>query len=86
MKLPGLKARNPSSLQTRVITQTKYLPPPVQSALQNEISREPVGSEMERMREERNAHVALSLIHELDLCNEIFSPQVQDPPPTLFKI
>ncbi|KAG0641153.1 hypothetical protein HOY80DRAFT_1114330 [Tuber brumale] len=56
-------------------------PPPVfQSALGTEISSERVGTEMEEMLKGCNPHASLSLIHELDLYNEIFTPPTQDLP------
>ncbi|PWW79251.1 hypothetical protein C7212DRAFT_349211 [Tuber magnatum] len=50
------------------------------SALKTKISRERIGIEIEKMFKERNPHASLSLIHELDLYNEIFAPPNQDFP------
>ncbi|CAZ79882.1 unnamed protein product [Tuber melanosporum] len=46
----------------------------------SKISRERVGIEIEKMFKGCNPHASLSLIHELDLYNEIFAPPIQDLP------
>ncbi|PWW79197.1 hypothetical protein C7212DRAFT_340109 [Tuber magnatum] len=50
------------------------------SALKTKISRERVGMEIDGMFKGCNAHASLSLIHEVDLYNEIFAPPIQDLP------
>ncbi|RPB02316.1 hypothetical protein L873DRAFT_1802252 [Choiromyces venosus 120613-1] len=57
--------------------------PEIKSALKTKISRERVGIEIEKMLRGRNPHAALSLIHELDLYNEIFAPPVMQEDPVL---
>ncbi|RPA88476.1 hypothetical protein L873DRAFT_1849697 [Choiromyces venosus 120613-1] len=50
------------------------------SALKTKISNEHVGIEGKKMIKGCNPHASLSLIHEVDLYNEIFAPPIQDLP------
>jgi len=80
MKLPEIKGYNPSRLQTQIITHTNQPAPPVQSPLKPKYRASPSAAKPKKKPQGRNLGAALSLIHGLDLDNEIFSPPVQDAP------